>query len=75
MIQQLLGPVVNLVGRGGYGAWTIGSWFFLKYSNLVILVLVALLFLLGVFLQLPTGDETGPARDAGQEHEPAGKPQ
>ena len=34
MINQLWGPVWDLVGNGGYHAVTF-SWFFLKISNIV----------------------------------------
>lgn len=74
VIHQILGPVLNLVGDGGFRAWTIGSWFFLKYSNLVVMSLVGLLFLIGVFLQLP-GSSRGDSAAQGQEPGPPGEPQ
>lgn len=53
MTHQVWGPFVNLVGNGGYRAWTIGEWFVLKYSNLLMFLLVALLFIIGMFIHLP----------------------
>ena len=53
VINQLWGPFVNLVGDGGYAAWTISDWFVMKYSNLAIYVLIATLFVLGMFVDLP----------------------
>ncbi len=57
MIDQLWGPVVNLVGDGGYRALTFGDWFVMKYSNVVMFVVVAMLFIIAAFVNLP-GDET-----------------
>ena len=53
MINQLWGPLINLVGDGGYRAWTIGGWFVMKYANLVLFILIAVLFLGGMFINLP----------------------
>lgn len=57
MINQLLGPVFNLIGDGGFGAWRIGTWFVLKYANLVMFVVVAALFGLGLVLNFPDRTE------------------
>jgi len=54
MIQQLWGPVFDLVGNGGYHAWTF-SWFFLKYANVIEMILVVLIFVVGMFVNLPAG--------------------
>jgi hypothetical protein len=54
MIQQLWGPVFDLTGNGGYNAWTF-SWFFLKYANVVEMILVVLIFVAGMFINLPAG--------------------
>jgi hypothetical protein len=54
MIHQLWGPVFDLVGNGGYNAWTF-SWFFLKYGNVVEMILVVLIFVVGMFVNLPGG--------------------
>lgn len=53
MIHQLWGPFVDLVGGGGYQALTFGSWFVMKYANVLMFVVVALLFTVSMFLHLP----------------------
>ena len=53
MINQLWGPLINLVGDGGYLAWTIGDWFLMKWGNIAMFVLIAILFFAGMFIQLP----------------------
>ena len=59
MIVQLWGPVFNLVGDGGFKAFTF-SWFTLKYSNVIEMILVVLIFVAGMFINLPGGKaETG----------------
>ena len=72
MIHQFLGPALDLVGRGGFSAWKVGDWLVVKYGNLVLMVLVAILFLIGMFLHLPeaadrggTGSDRGDGVDAG----------
>lgn len=42
-----------MVGGGGYRALTFGSWFVMKYSNVLMFVVVALLFTASMFLHLP----------------------
>jgi hypothetical protein len=54
MVHQLWGPVFDLVGDGGFTAWTF-SWFFLKIGNLIEMILVVLIFLIGMFINLPSG--------------------
>jgi len=54
MIHQLWGPVFDLVGDGGFTAWTF-SWFFLKIGNLIEMILVVLIFVVGMFINLPGG--------------------
>ena len=54
MLHQLWGPVFDLVGDGGFTAW-IFSWFFLKIGNLIEMILVVLIFLIGMFINLPGG--------------------
>jgi hypothetical protein len=54
MINQLWGPVFDLVGNGGFNAWTF-SWFTLKYANVIEMILVVLIFVAGMFINLPTG--------------------
>ena len=53
MIHQLWGPLVNLVGDGGYRALTAGDWFVMKYANVLMYVAVAVLFTASMFLHLP----------------------
>ena len=53
------GPVFDLVGDGGFKAFTF-SWFTLKYGNVIEMILVVLIFLAGMFINLPSGKaETG----------------
>jgi hypothetical protein len=54
MIVQLFGPVFDLVGDGGFKAWTF-SWFTLKYANVIEIILVVLIFVVGMFINLPGG--------------------
>ena len=54
MIHQLWGPVFDLVGDGGFTAWTF-SWFTLKVSNVIEMILVLLIFVVGMFVNLPGG--------------------
>jgi hypothetical protein len=54
MLTQLFGPVFDLVGDGGFKAWTF-SWFTLKYGNLIEMILVVLIFVAGMFINLPNG--------------------
>lgn len=53
MTNQLWGPLINLVGDGGFVAWTIGGWFVMKYANVALFVIIAVLFLGGMFINLP----------------------
>lgn len=57
MIHQLWGPLINLVGDGGYRAWTIGDWFLMKYSNVVSIIIIAALFFGGMFINLREGKQ------------------
>jgi hypothetical protein len=54
MIHQLWGPVFDLVGNGGFTAWTF-SWFTLKIANVIEIILVVLIFVVGMFINLPGG--------------------
>ena len=54
MIVQLWGPVFDLVGDGGFKAFTF-SWFTLKYGNVIEKILVVLIFVVGMFINLPGG--------------------
>ena len=60
VINQLWGPLVNLVGNGGFKAFS-HAWLFIKAANLVEVVLVVVLFLGGMFVHLPGGKVTGEA--------------
>lgn len=51
--HQLWGPLINLVGDGGFRAWAIGEWFLMKFANLVQLIVIAVLFLAAMFINLP----------------------
>jgi hypothetical protein len=53
VIDQLWGPVVNLVGDGGYSAWTVGTWLVVKGANLIMYAVIAVVFLLGAFINIP----------------------
>jgi hypothetical protein len=53
VINQIWGPLINLVGDGGYVAWTIGDWFLMKWGNIAMFVLIAILFFAGMFINLP----------------------
>ena len=59
MIHQLWGPLFDLVGNGGYHAFTF-SWFFLKVSNVIEIILVVLIFVVGMFVNLPGGKAETP---------------
>ncbi|WP_042431495.1 hypothetical protein [Streptacidiphilus anmyonensis] len=59
MINQLWGPVFDLVGDGGFHAATF-SWFTLKVGNLIEMILVVLIFLAGMFIRLPSGKAESP---------------
>jgi hypothetical protein len=59
MIIQLWGPVFDLVGDGGFKAFTF-SWFTLKYSNVIEMALVVLLFVIGMFVNLPSRKAKAP---------------
>jgi hypothetical protein len=54
MIHQLWGPVFDLVGNGGFNAITF-SWFTLKIGNVIEMILVVVIFLAGMFVNLPGG--------------------
>jgi hypothetical protein len=59
MIHQLWGPVFDLTGDGGFTAWTF-SWFFLKIGNVIEMALVVLIFVAGMFINLPGGKAEPP---------------
>jgi hypothetical protein len=59
MIHQLWGPVFDLVGDGGFKAVTF-SWFTLKIGNIIEIALVVLIFVAGMFINLPAGKAESP---------------
>lgn len=63
MVNQLWGPFVNLVGDGGFKAFS-HSWVFVKAGNLIEILLVVALFVGGMFVNLPAGK--GSTRDRRQ---------
>ena len=67
MIHQWWGPLVNLVGDGGYRAVTIGDWFVMKYANVLMYLAIAALFTASIFLHLPE-DGTADVPGADQVH-------
>jgi hypothetical protein len=54
MIIQLWGPVFDLIGDGSYKVVTF-SWFYLKTANIIEMALVVVLFVVGMFVNLPGG--------------------
>lgn len=59
MLNQLWGPVFDLVGGGGFHAATF-SWFTLKVGNIVEMALVVLIFIAGLFVRIPSGKSESP---------------
>lgn len=59
MINQLWGPVFDLVGDGGFNA-AVFSWFTLKVGNIIEMIIVVLLFVGGMFVSLPGGKDEPP---------------
>jgi hypothetical protein len=64
MINQLWGPVWDLVGNGGFKAFS-HAWLFIKAANLVEVVLVVVLFVGGMFVHLPGGRVKEHAQQSG----------
>ena len=52
MIHQLWGPFWDLVGNGGFASVSFG-WVLIKISNLIEIILVVVLFVAGMFINLP----------------------
>ena len=44
---------MNLVRDGGYAAWTFSDWFVMKYANLAMYAVIAVLFVLGMVIDIP----------------------
>ena len=53
VINQLWGPVVNLVGDGGYDAWTVGTWLVVKGANIIMYAVIAVVFVAGMLINIP----------------------
>jgi hypothetical protein len=53
VINQLWGPLFDLSRGGGFKAWTIGDWFTMKYANLAVYALIAIVFLVAMFINIP----------------------
>ncbi len=56
MNHQLWGPLISLVGDGGYRAITVGGWFVMKYANIAAYLVVAVVFVTAMFLNLAADD-------------------
>jgi hypothetical protein len=52
VIHQLWGPVWDLVGDGGFASVSFG-WVLIKIPNLIEIILVVVLFVAGLFINLP----------------------
>jgi len=52
VIRQLWGPIFDLVGNGGFNSVSF-SWVLIKIPNLIEIILVVVLFLAGMFINLP----------------------
>jgi hypothetical protein len=53
VINQLWGPLFDLSRGGGFKAWTISDWFTMKYANLALYALIAIVFLVAMFINIP----------------------
>ena len=70
MGSQLIGPIFDLMGDGGFKAFT-HAWLFVKAANLVEIVLVIVLFVVGMFVNLPGASAT-PVRVPTEDDPPDG---
>jgi len=52
VIHQLWGPFFDLVGNGGFASVSFG-WVLIKIPNLIEIILVVVLFVAGMFINLP----------------------
>ncbi len=66
MANQLIGPIFDLMWDGGYKAFS-HAWLFVKAANLVEIVLVVVLFVAGMFVNLP-GRTVTPAPVRNEDH-------
>ena len=60
MLNQLWGPFFDLVGNGGFSSVSFG-WVLIKIPNLIEIILVVVLFVAGMFINLPDGTRRGRA--------------
>jgi hypothetical protein len=65
MINQLWGPIWDLVGDGGFKAFS-HAWLFIKAANLVEVVIVVILCVGGMFVHLPGGKQKEEAQQSGR---------
>jgi hypothetical protein len=63
VIHQLWGPFWDLMGNGNFSAVTLG-WVLIKIPNLIEIILVVVLFLAGMFINIP--DRSGRASGRGR---------
>src|SRR5271165_821316 len=52
VLHQLWGPFFDLVGNGGFSSVSFG-WVLIKIPNLIEIILVVVLFVAGLFINLP----------------------
>ena len=52
VIHQLWGPFFDLLGNGGFNSVSFG-WVLIKIPNLIEIILVVVLFIAGLFINLP----------------------
>ena len=52
VIHQLWGPLWDLMGNGGFASVSFG-WVLIKIPNLIEIILVVVLFVVGMFINLP----------------------
>jgi len=52
VIHQLWGPFWDLIGNGGFASVSFG-WVLIKIPNLIEIILVVVLFVAGMFINLP----------------------
>ncbi len=60
VIHQLWGAFFDLVGNGGFASVSFG-WVLIKIPNLIEIVLVVVLFVAGMFINLPDRSRRGRA--------------
>lgn len=58
VLNQLWGPFFDLVGNGGFSSLSFG-WVLIKIPNLIEIILVVVLFVAGMFINLPDRTRRG----------------